>query len=99
MSFQSVRNIFKQYQNIESWYTWDNDIQNANQDGNFVEGTRGQQQPTHGPISKFTLTEVTLEKSFTTESKLPLCSLLFEHTLEATDDGIQVTHRFTSKGY
>ena len=88
----SASNIFKQYQNVENWHTWDNDVQSANLDGDFLVGTRGMLQPTHGPKSKFTLTEVTLNQSFTTETKLPLCNLIFEHKLEATINGTQVTH-------
>jgi len=88
----SASNIFEQYQNVESWHTWDNDVQSANLDGDFIVGTHGMLQPTHGPKSKFTLTEITLNKSFTTESKLPLCNLVFEHKLEITVGGTKVIH-------
>ncbi|MCF6207993.1 MAG: SRPBCC family protein [Ghiorsea sp.] len=88
----SASNIFEQYQNVERWHTWDHDVQSANLDGDFIEGTRGMLQPTHGPKSKFTLTEVSLNKSFTTKTNLPLCNLVFEHKLETTMTGTQVTH-------
>ena len=88
----SASNIFKQYQDVENWHTWDSDVQSASLDGAFIVGTRGILQPTHGPQSTFTLTEVTLNQSFTTESALPLCKLVFEHKLQSTIDSTQVTH-------
>ena len=42
--------------------------------------------------------EIVIDKSFTVESKLPLCVMRFEHELSATSTGTKAIHRITFSG-
>ena len=84
--------IFKQYQDVALWPSWDKDIKYATLDGDFTVGSKGILKPHKGPKSRFTLSEVTTNQSFTTRTKLPLCCITFEHSLKETDSGTHVTH-------
>ncbi len=90
--------IFKQYQDVAHWSVWDKDIKYATLDGNFTVGSQGILKPHKGPKSRFILSEVTAKQSFTTRTKLPFCCITFEHNLEETDAGTQVTHHVNFSG-
>lgn len=44
------------------------------------------------------VTEVTRDRSFTVESKIPLFRMVFEHELNPTAGGTEVVHRVTLSG-
>lgn len=84
--------IFEKYRNVSTWCLWDAEIKDSMLEGDFEENSRGVLTPTRGPKAKFELTEVTIDKSFTTQTKLPLCTMEFNHTLEESTDHTLVTH-------
>lgn len=77
---------------------WDHDVKDANIFGEFKEGGTGVLIPVNGPKAKFEITEVTNNKSFTSQSKLPLCLMEFSHYLEATGTDTRVIHSVSFKG-
>ncbi|MCA9732860.1 SRPBCC family protein [candidate division KSB1 bacterium] len=90
--------IFAFYKNVSEWSSWDPDVQSSSIDGDFREGTKGKLKPSKGPETKIEFTEVTRNKSFTTSSKLPFCTMRFVHELVPTNEGTEVIHTVTFSG-
>lgn len=90
--------IFKKYEAVDSWNTWDSDIKESSIIGEFKKGSAGVLIPTKGPKAKFILTEVIQNKSFTTQTKLPLCTLEFAHYLDDLGEYTKVTHSIFFRG-
>ncbi len=90
--------IFKKYEAVDSWNTWDSDIKESSIIGEFKKGSVGVLIPTKGPKTKFILTEVSQDKSFTTQTKLPLCTLEFTHHLDNLGEYTKVTHSIFFRG-
>lgn len=89
----SPERIFGIYKNVESWAQWDPDIEAVGMDGDFIAGTRGWLKPVGAPKTATRLTSVNEPDSFTVESKLPFCTMRFEHYLETEGSQTRVTHR------
>ncbi len=90
--------IFTKYTEVESWKEWDSEVKESTLSGDFIVGSLGLLIPTKGPKAKFKLTEVTLNKSFTSQANLPLCIMEFHHLLEGIGDSTKVTHSVTFSG-
>ena len=84
--------IFPFYENVSEWSSWDPDVQSSSIDGEFKAGVKGRLKPTKGPEAKIEFTEVTINRSFTTISKLPLCKISFVHELAPLNEGTEATH-------
>jgi len=94
----SPATIFKKYADVSSWKQWDSDVKESMLSGEFKEGSLGLLVPTNGPKANFKLTEVTLNQSFTSQTKLPLCLMEFHHMLEVTGDSTKVIHSVSFSG-
>ncbi|MFK7993820.1 MAG: SRPBCC family protein [Granulosicoccus sp.] len=90
--------IFAIYKDINSWPQWDPDIENVGLDGEFTEGTRGWLKPVGAPKTATRMTSVNEPASFSVESKIPFCTMTFEHELKAVDNATEVTHRVVFSG-
>jgi hypothetical protein len=90
--------IFPYYEKVSGWSSWDPDVQSSSIDGEFKTGAKGRLKPTKGPAAKIEFTEITKNKSFTTMSKLPLCTMRFVHELVPSGEGTEVTHTVTFSG-
>jgi len=84
--------IYPLYENVLEWSSWDPDVQSSKIDGEFKVGAKGKLKPQNGPEAKIEFTEVTKNKSFTTISKLPLCTMSFAHELVPLNEETEVTH-------
>jgi hypothetical protein len=90
--------IFAHYQDVNRWHVWDKDIISASLQGAFIKGSIGWLKPKHGPKSKFILTEVTANKSFTSITTLPFCRITFRHVLEEKQNYTTATHEVIFTG-
>ena len=90
--------IFRIFQDVAEWHTWDPDTKRASIDGPFAVGTRGSLTPTQGNTVPMMLTRVEPDVCFTVESKIPLCRIVFEHELRPSGGAVQVVHRVTLTG-
>lgn len=90
--------VFEKYKNVESWKNWDSDVKESKLLGEFKKGSFGMLVPTKGPKAKIKLTEVTLNKSFTSQTKLPLCIMEFIHQLENLGKSTKVVHSVSFSG-
>ena len=90
--------IFRLYEDVENWHTWDPDTKSATLDGPFEVGSRGRLTPTKGNTVPMVLTQVVPGRCFTVESKIPLFRMVFEHELHPQPGATEVVHRVTFSG-
>jgi len=91
--------IFSIYKDIDSWAQWDPDIEAVGLDGDFIAGTRGWLKPVGAPRTGTRMVSVIEPATFTVESRLPLCTITFEHELKTVGDATDVTHRVMFNGF
>ncbi len=90
--------IFRIYEDVAAWHTWDPDTKRASIAGPFAVGTRGSLTPTKGNTVPMLLTKVEPGSCFTVESKIPLFRMVFEHELIPQGAAVKVIHRVTFSG-
>jgi uncharacterized protein YndB with AHSA1/START domain len=95
----SPETVFRIYEDVQHWHTWDPDTKQAFLEGPFRVGSRGRITPPKGMTVPMVLTQVEPNKCFTVESKIPLFRMLFEHELVSVEGGTEVTHRVTFSGF
>jgi hypothetical protein len=93
-----VERIFRIYEDVSAWHTWDPDTKHAMLNGSFAVGTRGSLTPSKGNTVPMLLTRVEPNACFTVESRIPLFRMVFEHELVPQGHAVQVTHRVTFSG-
>lgn len=94
----SAEKVFSLYVDVKNWSEWDPDVKSSSIEGQFVSGAIGTLQPSRGPKAQIAFTEVVPNRTFTVESKLPLCVMRFEHELSNHPGGIKVVHRVVFEG-
>ncbi len=94
----SPETIFRIYQDVQNWHTWDPDTKQASLEGPFAVGSMGRLTPLKGNTVPMLLTEVIPGRCFTVESKIPLFRMLFEHELIQRPEATEVVHRVTFSG-
>jgi uncharacterized protein YndB with AHSA1/START domain len=90
--------VFRIYEDVSHWHTWDPDTRAASLDGPFQVGTRGQLTPTQGRTVPMELVAVVPDRLFTVESRIPLFRMLFQHELTPGREGTEVVHRVVFAG-
>ena len=91
-------NIFKIYSEVNQWSNWDPDTKYACLHGDFSDNSLIDLQTQSGTRAQLRLLKVIRNKSFISESKLPLCTIRFEHILEPLESQTLVTHRILFLG-
>ena len=94
-----VDKVFSLYADVSGWSSWDPDVKASYIDGQFSTGASGTLQPSSGPKAKITFTEVLQNRLFTVESKLPLCTMRFQHELSLVGNQTQALHRVSFVGF
>lgn len=82
--------IYATYTAVSDWPKWDEETVSSSIDGPFKVGTTGKIKPKGEPETAIELVEVTDNKSFTVQCKLPLCKMKFVHELAPEGDGTEV---------
>lgn len=90
--------IFRIYEDVSNWHTWDPDTKQASWQGPFELGSRGRLVPTKGRAVPMVLTERVQDSRFTVESKIPLFRMRFEHELLPHAGMTEVVHRVSLSG-
>lgn len=94
----SPETVFRIYEDVKNWHTWDPDTKKATLDGPFQVGSQGRITPPKGMTVPMVLTQVVPGKCFTAESRIPMFAMLFEHELSGTSGATEVIHRVTFSG-
>jgi Polyketide cyclase / dehydrase and lipid transport len=94
----SANAIYRIYEDVKNWHTWDPDTKSASLGGPFVVGSTGKLTPAKGNTVPMVLTKAEPGHGFTVESRLPFFRMLFEHELFALHGATEVVHRVTFSG-
>lgn len=94
----SQEKLFNIYKDIESWAIWDPDIEAVALHGEFSEGTTGWLKPVGAPKTKTRMVSVNEPNAFSVESRLPLCTMRFEHELLRKGETTDAVHRVIFSG-
>ena len=84
--------IWQLWTDVENWKKWDDSVEFSIINGKFDNGTFGTLKSVNGPKSTFCLKNVIVNKSFTSQSKLPLCTMDFVHELFKENTGLKIKH-------
>lgn len=97
---QTPEQVFRLYQDAARWIDWDPEVTAARLPGGLKLGARGWLKPKRGPKANIEIVEVTPGRSFSVQSRLPLCRMLFGHSLaSSSESGSTVaTHWVEFKG-
>lgn len=91
--------IFELYADVENWKIWDPEVKASSLNGPFKEGSIGFLIPQKGPKAKIIIEDVIPNRSFTVVSKLPFCTLRFEHDLLCRGIFTEVVHKVIFTGF
>lgn len=90
--------VFSAYEEIQAWSTWDPDVAEVELNAGLALGSNGWLKPRSGPKASIEIIELTPSKSFTVQSKLPLCKMAVGHRLEPQGEQTIATHWVTFNG-
>lgn len=94
----TAERVFRIYENVAEWHTWDPDTKTASLEGPFAVGSRGSLTPARGNTVPMLVTRVEPNACFTVESSIPLFRMVFEHELSPQGPAVKVTHRVSFSG-
>jgi hypothetical protein len=90
--------IWRVWQDVESWNSWDHGLELSRLDGPFQAGTSGCLKPIGGPLLKTLLTYVEPFKIFVQEASLFLAKAVMTHSITQVDGKTQVTFQTEIRG-
>ncbi len=91
-------NIWVRWIDVEHWPQEDTNLKSARLEGEFAVGSKIVMVPTVGPKSTVTITEVTTNKSFSTEGSIPFGKLIITHSIEQVSGKTRFTHTIKVTG-
>ena len=77
---------------VPNWKQWDKGLKEATLEGEFNVGAKGKLIPDKGPKSKFVISALEPNKSYTFKTKIPFGWLIIRHTLETKENKTFFTH-------
>ncbi|WP_198342241.1 SRPBCC family protein [Pedobacter psychrophilus] len=90
--------IWQVWINVQNWKQWDEGLKEAVLEGEFAVGTKGKLIPYKGPKSKFIISEIEPNKSYTFKTKIPFGWLIIKRTLAVKNDKTYFTHNVEFTG-
>lgn len=98
--FQNVEKdrIWHSWQDVENWPQWDKELEYCKMQGSFKNNENFILKPKGGPKVKIILSDIILNKQFTTACKFLGASMIDEHKLEDTPEGLRIIHNITVRG-
>lgn len=94
----SPETVWKIWQDVSNWNTWDHGIEFSTINGPFQAGTTGTLKPKGGPLVHTTLTQVEPMQMFVDEAKLPMTRIIVSHSLKESGGKTYVTHTIEMRG-
>jgi hypothetical protein len=94
----SSANIWKVWTDVPNWKQWDKGLKDATLEGAFAAGAKGKLIPDKGPKSKFIISEVVPNQSYTFKTKIPCGWLVIKRSLEEKDGITYFTHEVAFTG-
>ena len=90
--------IWQVWTDVPNWKQWDKGLKKAILEGEFIVGSKGKLIPDKGPKSKFIISELEPNKSYTFKTKIPFGWLIIKRTLEAKNGYTYFTHEVQFTG-
>lgn len=85
--------IWDFYADINKWRFWEEDLENINLEGSFINGTKGVMKLKNMPEEiHFTLSSVIKNQEFWDKTTLPFGELIFGHQIISVDEKIYIKH-------
>jgi hypothetical protein len=84
--------IWQVWIDVLNWKQWDKGLKEAILEGKFEIGAKGKLIPGKGPKSKFLISEIEPDKSYTFKTKIPFGWLVIKRTLEVKNGFTFFTH-------
>lgn len=94
----SSERVYCLYANPTSWPTWDPSVIEVNLPSGLRVGSTGWLRAKEGPRTRISIVEARDAQSFTAQSHLPGCRMLFGHTLQKVAGGVRATHTLSFSG-
>jgi hypothetical protein len=91
--------IWQVWTDVPNWKRWDKGLKEAFLDGEFTVGTKGKLIPDKGPKSKFVISELVPNQSYTFKTKIPFGWLIIKRTLEVKEGKTFFTHDVQFTGF
>ena len=91
-------NIWRRWTDVEHWPQEDTNLKSARLEGEFAVGSKIVMVPTVGPKSTVTITEVTNNKSFSTEGNIPFGKLIITHSIKQVSGKTRFKHTIKVTG-
>ena len=88
----TLAQVFRLYRDAGRWADWDPEVSSASLPGGLKLGAKGWLKPRVGPKAGIQIVEMTEQKSFSAQSRLPLCRMEFGHLLTEKEGGTVATH-------
>jgi hypothetical protein len=88
----SKEKIWSIWIDVENWKRWDDSVEYSRLNGDFSNGTQGYIKTLNGPKSSFNLIDCIENRSFTSRSKLPLCTMDFVHEIVEENNTLKIKH-------
>lgn len=89
----SAKRVWSFYEDIQKWYTWEDELQDIQLEGSFSQGSAGNMTFTGMPPLAFELISVIKEQKFCDKTSIPeIGDLYFDHQIKTCDGGVLVQH-------
>ncbi len=83
--------IWKLFADVNNWNKWDDGIEYAQMEGDFIAGNHFILKPKDGPKVKIKLIETVKNRKFVDLTVFPLAKMTGTHIFEETPDGLKMT--------
>lgn len=90
--------IWQAWSDVENWREWDESVEFSSLNGSFEDGAVGVLKSVGGPQSAFRLKDVVANKSFTSQTKLPFCTMDFVHEIVEDSGVVRIKHCIEMRG-
>ena len=82
----SITDVWSLYENVNKWFTWENDLEKISLEGLFETNTKGSMTLTNMPPMSFELVKVIPEEVFIDKTTIPnMGEINFIHELSETN--------------
>ncbi len=86
------KKIWNVWTDVANWKQWDKGLKDAVLYGEFIKGAKGKLIPEKGLKSKFVISELIPNQSYTFKTKIPFGFLIIKRTLEVKEGRTYFTH-------
>ncbi len=94
----SAQQMWKLFEDVNNWHTWDEGIEFAKMKGKFEKGNIIELRPKGGPTIKVELLEINENKGFLDVTKFPFGKMFDRHSFEETKNGLRITNTISVSG-